>query len=1468
LIILVVVVVVLGVGAVVGRSVRHRIIAERALEAGRAALAQGDYEEGTRQLRIYLSVFRDDVEVLEEYGQACLKIRPRTVESVKAAVAAYRLLLRDHRPTDREILTLLAGLYNWLGRPEEVAFICRRWIQAYPDDPDAILWQAKLAVSKRQFDQAKADLERAVEHDPKVDLEVYQLLSMITLQSERPSALTDALVWLERAVEAHPDSAAAYVSRAALLREACDRASRQGDSGTAEASRRRAYADLDMADRLSIEDPRVALLACEEWTAWKEFDRADRALRVLESVGAEILEKYDIGPGELALMKYDARARLVLGSAQTDDYGAIADEGLSEIPEFFRGSFQGNATRLYLRADRVDEAREALEAYRVWLSRPGGPGATAEEFLVLEASVNLQDTRLPERNRAYRVIQLLEPVVVREPDDPWAYNLLALAHEVLGDTDEAARLREKYIQRTGGDARSLLALASNYAGTDWQRALQFARMSLARQETFEARLVEAEALLRTLDQASDRQAVIDRCRTELKRLQQQRPKSTPVRLLLAAAWEEEGRLEEAERELQRARSETEEPVRASMALAAFFLRHDMAGKAAQVCEETVRTEPDVAQTWLLLADLRNEAGDTAGAIAVLREAIGKLSGSELGEAQDGLVRYLLLGNERQAALALLRQMKEERPSDVAVRLRLLRMQEVREDEREVGSLMEEIKSIEEADPAADRDGCLNWKVERALWLLDRHRDQNDQLRAYSAEITGLLQPCVESRPRWDRPIFGLGLMYELLGQFSRAEETYKRFYNLTKDPGAVADHLVEVLRRQGKYVEAQEIVDQLPDATAAHRRISIALERGEYEQAIEELQEHIAAAPEDVESRVLLARLTYAQKQDLERALALLDEAQDIEPDDPEIVQERATILAAAGREDEALQLVNAEVQRRQDFGSYLLRARLYNTLGDKDRAETDYRYLATIEQSEPAGHLLLAQFYRRGGRIKEAVAACEEGLRFVPDSEPIQRLLMEVLVTDSDPSHRARGVRLLDELLAAHPEDAELRRLRVQVDLSEGGDSAQAEEALQEIVRDDPGNVAAWRDLIQLARDRNNAAAATEHLGRALAANPTSMELLLLRAQLELVQGRRATAIQLAKSAREMHPSRVEPRLLLANLYLSGGDAPQAADALDEAFQLDPDSEAVRMARSSYFLAVNQPEQAIDNLASYVDEGAGAEAIDAMTMLINIHLNRREFDKAQARLEQAVAIGKNKVKVALLRARLLGLRDRFDQIPSLVDAIDPAADGYTTLLREVALVLTASESPTHWVQARQMLDKMVSIEPNSIDGYLGIAMVEYRRKNRDHCMQAYRKVLELDPNQQQALNDLAWVLAEGGAPEEMAEAETLANKAVDRYPGYPNILDTRGYVFYKLGRYDEARDDLERCLAVVATHTPTYAKALMHLGQVLAKLDRRQEARDRLEEALQADAQHMERTPGASSFFNKDERRQIDELLQVLGEQ
>jgi tetratricopeptide (TPR) repeat protein len=882
----------------------------------------------------------------------------------------------------------------------------------------------------------------------------------------------------------------------------------------------------------------------------------------------------------------------------------------------------------------------------------------------------------------------------------------------------------------------------------------------------------------------------------------------------------------------------------------------------------VRTNPDVAQPWLLLANLRNEAGDTAGAIAVLREATGKLSGSELGEAQDGLVRYLLLGNEREAALALLRQMKEERPSDVAVRLRLLRMQEVREDESEVGSLMEEIKSIEEADPAAGRDGCLNWKVERALWLLEKHRGQIDQLRASSAEITGLLQPCVESRPRWDRPIFGLGLMYELLGQLSTAEETYKRFYNLTKEPGAVANHLVEVLRRQGKYVEAQEIVDQLPNATAAHRRISIALERGEYDQAIEKLQERIATTPEDVESRVLLARLTYTQKRDLERALTLLDEAEAIDSDHREIVQERATILVAAGRQNEALQLVNAEVQRRQDFDSYLLRARLHNTMGDKDRAESDYRHLSTFEESAPAGHILLAQFYRQEGRVEEAVDSCEEGLRFVPDSEQIQRLLMEVLVTDSDASHRERGVRLLDELLAARPKDVELRRLRVQVDLSEGGDSAQAEEALQDIVGDDPTNVAAWRDLIQLARDRNDARAAVEYLGRALGANPTSMDLLLLRAQLELAQGRRATAIQLAKSAREMHPTRIEPRLLLANLYLGGRDAPQAAEALDEAFQLDPDNEAVRMARSSYFLAVNQPEQAIDNLASYVDEGAGAEAIDAMTMLINIHLNRREFDKAEARLEQAVAIGKNKVKVALLRARLLGLRDQFDEIPSLVDAIDPATDGYTTLLREVALVLTASKNPAHWAQARQMLEKMVSIEPNSVDGHLGIAMVEYRRKNREQCVQAYRRVLELDPNQQQALNDLAWVLAEGGDPEEMAEAETLANKAVDRYPGYPNILDTRGYVFYKLGRYDDAKDDLEKCLAVVATHTPTYAKALMHLGQVLVKLDRPQEARDRLEQALQADAQHMERTPGASSYFDEDERQQIDELLQVLGEQ
>ncbi len=81
---------VLGTSAVAGHYVRKRVLANRALAAGRAALEAEDWPNACKQLGKYLEKYPDDEDILRRYAEANLAVRPRDPKHIGAALGVYR----------------------------------------------------------------------------------------------------------------------------------------------------------------------------------------------------------------------------------------------------------------------------------------------------------------------------------------------------------------------------------------------------------------------------------------------------------------------------------------------------------------------------------------------------------------------------------------------------------------------------------------------------------------------------------------------------------------------------------------------------------------------------------------------------------------------------------------------------------------------------------------------------------------------------------------------------------------------------------------------------------------------------------------------------------------------------------------------------------------------------------------------------------------------------------------------------------------------------------------------------------------------------------------------------------------------------------------------------------------------------------------------------------------------------------
>ena len=93
-----------------------------------------------------------------------------------------------------------------------------------------------------------------------------------------------------------------------------------------------------------------------------------------------------------------------------------------------------------------------------------------------------------------------------------------------------------------------------------------------------------------------------------------------------------------------------------------------------------------------------------------------------------------------------------------------------------------------------------------------------------------------------------------------------------------------------------------------------------------------------------------------------------------------------------------------------------------------------------------------------------------------------------------------------------------------------------------------------------------------------------------------------------------------------------------------------------------------------------------------------------------------------------------------------------------------------------------------------------------------FRAALKLDPNNPTALNDLGYYMLE--AKQNPEEALGYIQRAVAARPADPNILDSLGWAYFKLSKYDQAEKYL-----VEASEKTKSATNFEHLGDLYDKL-------------------------------------------------
>ncbi|MCZ7600176.1 MAG: tetratricopeptide repeat protein [Gammaproteobacteria bacterium] len=192
-------------------------------------------------------------------------------------------------------------------------------------------------------------------------------------------------------------------------------------------------------------------------------------------------------------------------------------------------------------------------------------------------------------------------------------------------------------------------------------------------------------------------------------------------------------------------------------------------------------------------------------------------------------------------------------------------------------------------------------------------------------------------------------------------------------------------------------------------------------------------------------------------------------------------------------------------------------------------------------------------------------------------------------------------------------------------------------------------------------------------------------------------------------------------------------------------------------------------------------------------------------------------------------LRDRGDHeaaLDHLASLVPVSREEEVDLLLTREQVLREMGRPE---EAIELIDGALGEVPDDPDLLYSRGLLAAELSRLDLHEKDMRRVIELDPNNAHAYNALGYTLAD--QTERYEEAPELITRALELAPDDPFILDSMGWVQYRLGDLDQAEQYLRRALDL-----RTDAEIAAHLGEVLWAAGIRDEARRLWDEALRID--------------------------------
>jgi tetratricopeptide (TPR) repeat protein len=346
-------------------------------------------------------------------------------------------------------------------------------------------------------------------------------------------------------------------------------------------------------------------------------------------------------------------------------------------------------------------------------------------------------------------------------------------------------------------------------------------------------------------------------------------------------------------------------------------------------------------------------------------------------------------------------------------------------------------------------------------------------------------------------------------------------------------------------------------------------------------------------------------------------------------------------------------------------------------------------------------------------------------------------------------------------------------------------------------------------------ASASMRAVDRALELNPGWERAVLLKADL-LAKDSPDSAVRYLSAFLAESPQSRPAAGALAQLYVEQKRYAEARAVFQRLLDTDPTDQEIEYAVGALSFQMRDYADAERHFLKLKEAGYGEPG--AVTFYLGeIAEETRRYDDAIARYRE-VTEGERAWPAKLRIATVMGKQGKLEAARKYLTSI--SADD-----REQEVQLTQTEAQLlqdakDYQGAYAVLSAALAGEPDSADLLYDVAMVAEKLNRIDEVESRLKRVIELKPDNAQALNALGYTLVDRTKRAE--EGMKLIEKAHALAPEDPFILDSMGWGNYRLGNLEASEKFLRRALA--ERPDPEIAA---HLGEVLWAKGERASARD-----------------------------------------